>query len=241
MIGLDTFCGITVVVGGREVVPYKQNGKFILAENGKDFLLRVYNKSRQTVLAVVSLDGRNVFTGEKASVLGAGIILPAGQSIDIPGWKIDGKNAAQFYFTSDGDSYVELMGFEPFQMGVIGCAFFTQTQYRREDVYRGSRDEVTRGGSRSMGAGAGDAVAFHTKPGEFERASSTPEFVETLFFGDKQKLLGWGVVLEPKAPPQIDPFPKDNEGCLMPAGWKGRPKRTTDDGQQDTGTTPIIL
>ena len=81
-------------------------------------------------MAVVSVDGINVVTGETASADQSGYVLSPGQSFEINGWRKSMNEVASFYFTRLPDSYAARTD-RPDHVGVIGVAAFREWQRPR--------------------------------------------------------------------------------------------------------------
>jgi hypothetical protein len=83
------------------------------------------NRSGERVLAVVSVDGVNVVSGETASPSQSGYVLEPWQDTTITGWRKSLDRVAAFYFTSLPDAYAARTG-RPGNVGVIGVAVFPE-------------------------------------------------------------------------------------------------------------------
>jgi hypothetical protein len=81
--------------------------------------------SSARVLAVVSVDGVNVITGEDADPDQSGYVIEPDATVDIQGWRKDFERTAAFYFTDVGDAYASRTG-RPGNLGVIGIAAFRE-------------------------------------------------------------------------------------------------------------------
>src|SRR6266536_4853579 len=79
------------------------------------------------VLAVMSVDGVNVITGDTASPQQSGYVLAPYESADIAGWRKSMARTAAFYFTALPDSYAARTG-RPDNVGVVGVAVFRRKQ-----------------------------------------------------------------------------------------------------------------
>ena len=67
---------IEVVVNGRAVRHYTHDGKtYIEAKAGTQYELKVRNATDARILAVVSVDGLNVVTGERATPQDIGYLI----------------------------------------------------------------------------------------------------------------------------------------------------------------------
>ena len=68
------------------------------------------NASAERALAVMSVDGVNVISGDTASPAQSGYVLGPSESADIAGWRKDMTRTAAFYFTALPDSYAARTG-----------------------------------------------------------------------------------------------------------------------------------
>ena len=109
---------------GRTLPVYVDNGRhYVAGVPGREYSIRIRNRSHTDLLAVVSVDGVNVVTGETAAVDQGGYILGRHQRFDIKGWRKSLERVASFYFSSLDDSYAARTG-RPDHVGVIGVALF---------------------------------------------------------------------------------------------------------------------
>ncbi len=111
---------------GRTLPVHWNDGRrYVAGEPGHEYGLRLRNRSGERVLAVVSVDGVNVVTGETASPSQAGYVLEPWQETTITGWRKSLDRVAAFYFTSLPDAYATRTG-RPGNVGVIGVAMFRE-------------------------------------------------------------------------------------------------------------------
>jgi hypothetical protein len=109
---------------GRILPVYEQDGRWYVAgRTGNEYELRIRNNTAGDLLAVVSVDGVNVVTGETASTSQGGYVVGAWQSMSIAGWRKSMDRVAAFYFTEHSDAYATRTG-RPNDVGVIGVAVF---------------------------------------------------------------------------------------------------------------------
>jgi hypothetical protein len=109
---------------GRALTVYEHEGRrYIVGTPGREYSVRIRNVTAQRVLAVTSVDGVNVVTGETAAPDQAGYVLDPWGSVEIAGWRKSLAGTAAFYFTDLGDSYAARTG-RPRDVGVIGVAAF---------------------------------------------------------------------------------------------------------------------
>lgn len=106
-------------------VHWHQGRAYVVGRPGNEYQVTVRNRRGEDVLAVVSVDGVNVLSGETASPRQGGYILSPWERMDIQGWRKSLAETAAFYFTSLGDSYAGRTG-RPANVGVIGVALFNR-------------------------------------------------------------------------------------------------------------------
>jgi hypothetical protein len=118
---------------GRTLPIYRHEGRlYVAGEPRHHYEVRVRNSSAARVLAVTSVDGVNVITGQTAAQEQSGYVLTAYDSVRIEGWRKSMDEVATFYFTRLADSYAARTG-RPNDVGVIGVALFREyrpPQYR---------------------------------------------------------------------------------------------------------------
>ncbi len=106
-------------------VHWHQGRAYVVGRPGNEYQVIVRNRRQEDVLAVVSVDGVNVLSGETASSRQGGYVLAPWERMDIQGWRKSLAETAAFYFTSLGDSYAGRTG-RPANVGVIGVALFNR-------------------------------------------------------------------------------------------------------------------
>ena len=78
---------------------YRHDGKrYVIGTPGHEYAVRVRNCTGGRLLAVVSVDGVNVVTGETASPDQSGYVIEPGGYVNIQGWRKDLERTAAFYF-----------------------------------------------------------------------------------------------------------------------------------------------
>jgi len=103
----------------------KDGRRYVVGTPGHEYALRVRNLGARRVLAVTSVDGVNVVSGETASPDQSGYVIERYATVEITGWRKSLERAAAFYFTDLGDSYAARTG-RPLDVGVIGVAVFPE-------------------------------------------------------------------------------------------------------------------
>ena len=150
---------------GRELPIYRHRGEYWVAGRpGTRYAIRARNAVGERIMAVMSVDGVNIVTGETAGVLQNGYVFSGGERSDITGWRKSDSQVAAFEFTSIGNSYASRTG-RPDDVGVIGVAMFRERvpepppappiAFPRRDG--SARELERRGGSPSAAAEAAPA------------------------------------------------------------------------------------
>jgi len=114
--------------------------RYVIGVPGHEYAIRIRNHSQDRLLAVMSVDGVNVVTGESASPDQSGYVIEGGSSVEIAGWRRSLAQTSAFYFTDLGDSYAARTG-RPGEVGVIGVAVFTER--RRPVMERWGPDKLS--------------------------------------------------------------------------------------------------
>ena len=212
---------------GRRASVYWHEGRaYVVGKPGNEYQVTLRNRVREDILAVVSVDGVNVITGETADPAQSGYVLSPWRSLDIRGWRKSLARTAAFYFTSIPDSYAARTG-RPDDVGVIGVALF-----RRKPSEPPAPIGRIAPGERAAGAGASADAAKSTESSQprlgtgwgrdetsharfvaFERASSAPAEVITLYYDSYRNLVARGVIREPVP---VAPHPRPFPGFALP-------------------------
>ena len=109
---------------GRELPVHWHDGRaYVVGRPGNEYQVMVRNQRGGDLLAVISVDGVNVLSGETAGTRQGGYIVSPWGRLDIRGWRKSLAETAAFYFTSLGDSYAARTD-RPQNVGVIGVALF---------------------------------------------------------------------------------------------------------------------
>ena len=113
----------------NRVLPvYLHQGRhYVAGHPGNEYEIRLRNRQRSDILAVVSVDGVDVITGDTADWQQSGYVLGPQQGFGIKGWRKSLDRVAAFYFTALPDSYAARTG-RPDNVGVIGVALFRRKQ-----------------------------------------------------------------------------------------------------------------
>jgi len=125
---------------GTALPVYEKDGRrYVVGTPGHEYAVRIRNCTGARILAVTSVDGINVVTGETAAPDQSGYVIDAWASVEIAGWRKSLERTAAFYFTDLGDSYAARTG-RPGNVGVIGVAVFREKT--PPVAYRAERDRI---------------------------------------------------------------------------------------------------
>jgi hypothetical protein len=118
---------------GRQYPMFAHGGSsFVAGEHGERYGIRLINRSARRVEAVVSVDGRDVISGEPGSFkTQRGYVIAPFGSVVVDGFRQSLDHVAAFRFTHHGDSYAARRG-APQHVGVIGVAVFEERQTRKQ-------------------------------------------------------------------------------------------------------------
>jgi hypothetical protein len=205
---------------GRTLPVYWHGGRaYVAGRPGNEYQLNLRSRQGEEVLAVLSVDGVNVITGQTASVQQSGYVLAPGRALELRGWRKDLSRTAAFYFTSLGDSYAARTG-RPDNVGAIGVALFRKKHqepapaisapFSRQE--KSSADAEGAAASRSaeapLGTGHGRSETSQARYVGFERASSEPAETIVIYYDSYANLLARGIVPRQATPrPAPHPFP----------------------------------
>lgn len=111
--------------GTTLAIHWKDGQRYVVGTPRHEYAVRIRNNTGERILAVTSVDGVNVVTGDSASPDQSGYVIDAWSSVEIAGWRRSLERTAAFYFTDLGDSYAARTG-RPANVGVIGVAVFRE-------------------------------------------------------------------------------------------------------------------
>jgi hypothetical protein len=228
---------------GRELPVYWHEGRaYVVGRPGNEYQVAVKNRHGEDLLAVVSVDGLNVMTGETASARQSGYVLSPWTRVDVRGWRKSLDEIAAFYFTPLGDSYAARTD-RPANVGVIGVALFRRkaeppppppaAQYAPEEKYRAesgadaqreparekSANSIARTApapSAPLGTGHGRREESRVRWVDFERATQEPAETVAIYYDSYRNLVALGVMQPERSPRNPDPFPT----AFAPDPWR---------------------
>ena len=219
---------------GERIPVHAHRGRvYVPGTPGSKYSLIITNKTGERVLAVTSVDGVNVITGETASPSQSGYVLDPWGSVEVSGWRKSMSEVAAFVFTSLPDSYAARTD-RPGNVGVIGVAVFREYRpprprdlQQQPEQLSGPRSESgdsasgscvacgTLGSAQSapaprkeekLGTGHGERESSYASWTDFRRASEQPAELVSIWYDSRANLVAHGVIpARPYAEP--NPFP----------------------------------
>ena len=210
-------------VAQRELAVHWHEGRaYVVGHPGNEYEVVVRNRSGEDLLAVVSVDGVNVVTGETAGTRQTGYVLSPWNATRIAGWRKSLEETAAFYFTSLPDSYAARTH-RPDNVGVIGVALFQKrmesatprhVEPRRSEAPRAKDGTAERGAqapaaaaSAPLGTGHGRRETSPVQQVSFERRTREPAETLTIHYDSRANLLARGILSSPRRPADPNPFP----------------------------------
>jgi hypothetical protein len=218
---------------GRVLPSYWHEGRrYVVGKPGNEYAIRVRNAGGGRILAVMSVDGVNVITGDTAGPQQSGYVLAPNESTDIGGWRKSMSRTAAFYFTALPDSYAARTG-RPDNVGVIGVAVYRERaqpiareEFWHRDAARAENsaaptaappaaasaeaDAPAQSAGERLGTGHGRPESSYASYTRFERASDTPAETIAIYYDSYANLLAQGVPVAspPLARYRPNPFPE---------------------------------
>lgn len=214
----------------QELPVYRYQGRYYIAgQPGHRYQIQLHSHEDVRVLGVLSVDGVNVLSGDTADWSQTGYVLDAYAAADISGWRKSLSEVADFVFADASRSYAARTG-RPDNVGVIGMAVFrARPMLRRVRPIPQEATDMARAAPASpapmlappeaakalasdsgpLGTGHGQRETSVVSYTDFQRASSTPDDVITLYYDTRERLIAQGVIPTPERSftPLPDPFP----------------------------------
>jgi hypothetical protein len=195
----------------------KDGRRYVVGALGHEYAIRIRNTTGVRILAVTSVDGVNVVTGETAAPDQSGYVIEPWGSVEIAGWRKSLQRTAAFFFTDLGNSYAARTG-RPFDVGVIGVAVFAErpqptvsqlAESKRESRARESaadtagataeRPAAAQAPAPKLGTGHGRTETSYARRVAFERATTEPAEIVAIQYDRYENLVAQGVI--PAHPP----------------------------------------
>lgn len=108
---------------------YKSYGnyrRYVEGRNGSTYSIVLKNRCKTRVLVVLSVDGLDVMDGKPASVSRPGYVIPAGETLEVKGFRTSYDAVASFKFSTVSGSYANTRHGDTRNVGVIGLAAFLE-------------------------------------------------------------------------------------------------------------------
>lgn len=225
---------------GQELQVWRHRGRlFVAGQPGARYSLRVANNTGGRVLAVMSVDGVNILSGETAGYDQRGYVFDPYESYDISGWRKSDSQVAAFSFAAQSRSYATRTG-RPQDVGVIGIAVFKERAWdypppprpqSRAEPRAGADteiEEVIVGSSRAapappaaarrreerLGTAHGEREWSQVREVPFIRATQLPAFVRQIEYDTHRNLVAAGVIPPPVYEPGRRPRPFPGSGYV---------------------------
>ncbi|WP_130619213.1 hypothetical protein [Dyella amyloliquefaciens] len=214
----------------QELPVYRYDGRYYVAgQPGHRYQIQLHSLEGRRVLGVLSVDGVNVLSGDTADWSQTGYVLDPFAATEIRGWRKSLSEVADFVFADASRSYASRTG-RPDNVGVIGMAVFRPRplpmpmpvrplpqesssapldQMRYAPATPAPLAKALSSESGPIGTGHGPRETSVVSYTDFERASSTPDDVITLYYDTRERLVAQGVIpsSERTPPSRPDPFP----------------------------------
>jgi hypothetical protein len=116
---------------GSALPIYEHQGEYwVVGSSGSNYAISMQRRQGHgRTLAVTSVDGINVISGQTAAYLQTGYVLSGFGAYEINGWRKNLQEVAAFTFAAPNDSYASRTG-RAANIGVIGVALFSEQQER---------------------------------------------------------------------------------------------------------------
>lgn len=117
-----------ILIKNRSIDQYQHNGKtYIEGRKGSEYVIQIKNTSSIRKKVVVSVDGLNVISGDTNWT--QGYIINGYETLEIPGWLKNDKQAAKFVFSNISKSYNQHNDEgDKNNVGVIGIIVYNEKQ-----------------------------------------------------------------------------------------------------------------
>lgn len=217
---------------------YFRGEYWVAGTPGHRYSILIQNQRSDRELAVASVDGINVISGESAGVAQTGYVFDARQGYDIDGWRKSDQEVSAFTFTSVPDSYAARTR-RPQNVGVIGIALFLErpmptspsvddalrsgaappaaTSDLETSVARSAISAATAERAQALGTGHGEREFSAVTETPFERQSPRPNEVVRIRYDSLPNLVALGVIARPAPlPPAPNPFPRSSGDGYVP-------------------------
>jgi hypothetical protein len=238
VLAMGVLADVTVVdceTGATLPMHYFHGEYWIAGAPGVRYAIHIRNRAAGRLLAVTSVDGVNVVTGETAGWGQSGYVFFPGQQYSITGWRKSDAEVAAFTFTALPDSYAALTG-RPANIGVIGVALFRERaseppnaplldngssrhgRERAENAPRARAAPPSPAGASAgssleeadpeLGTGHGEREYSYVEHTEFQRVQDQPNEIVRIRYDSLERLVAMGIIRRAHPMPVgADPFP----------------------------------
>jgi len=231
---------------GTQLETYYRRGEYWVAGvPGARYSIRIRNRLGGRLLAVTSVDGVNVLTGETAGFDQSGYVFDPAEAYDITGWRKSDTEVAAFAFTTVPDSYASRTG-RPQNVGVIGIALFRErapiaysppalapspAESALAEAGASSRERALQGAlgadvarrpfavspEPSLGTAHGEREVSYASRTHFERSQPQPNEVIRIRYDSVEHLVAMGIIAPPPyRPVRPNPFPESAPPHYVP-------------------------
>jgi hypothetical protein len=223
---------------------YYRGEYWVAGKPGARYAIEVCNRLGERLLAVASVDGVNVLSGDSAGWNQTGYVFSPSERYQITGWRKSDAEVAAFTFTDLPNSYAARTG-RPENVGVIGVALFRERkaaanfvppEYSAPMASAGAPAERAQAetslaapafGSAPMlrapvpeaklGTGHGERESSYVSHTDFQRMQSQPNEVIRIRYDSFDNLVAMGVIARPRQSwPGVDPFPASPSRGYVP-------------------------
>jgi hypothetical protein len=223
---------------------YSRGEYWVAGDPGARYAIEIRNSSGGRVLAVTSVDGVNVLSGDTAAFDQAGYVFDPGERYQITGWRKSNSEVAAFTFTDARDSYAGRTG-RPANIGVIGVALFReqpQSAFLAPKVAPGPEPAPVTAGmgygypaaadaaraqsaaptarapaaESRLGTGHGEREYSSVVDTEFRRQQVQPNEIIRIRYDSYENLVAMGVIRKPAPWGAPDPFPNAAQRHFVP-------------------------
>jgi hypothetical protein len=213
---------------GVTLSPHYYRGEYWVAGRpGAKYSIEIHNRLGERLLAITSVDGVNVLSGETAAWNQAGYVFEPGERYQVTGWRKSDAEVAAFTFTESPNSYAARTG-RPANVGVIGIALYRERQPEAWTPPRLSEEKPTNrlqapavpeagaplaatpraDAAPKLGTGHGEREYSYVNHTEFARLQPQPNEVIRIRYDSFDNLLAMGVIRRERPLPQAaNPFP----------------------------------
>jgi hypothetical protein len=180
--------------------------RYLQAERGERYRIRVRNRSGERLGLVIAVDGRNIISGERSELASTEpmYILDAWGAANYSGWRADLDHVNEFYFTDWPDSYAEAFG-DASARGVIAVAVYSE-QHR---LVAPAAKSQARPAPRSAPEAVAESAASHDAAGSTTQSARAEAGTG---YGDRRD--------ESVRVVAFDPVPRERSRVLIKYEWR---------------------